>query len=192
MSIFLLIIGLILAQGKGFVVVPENLQPYWQAYVKTYGRPTGLQAKEEILKNYLGDYLILKRAKELKVEKSRMFISEWRVARKEVARRCAQEKVREKRCRKILASVRKLLLIAMVVKQKILPKIHVSEEEVRKMLQAHKGEKRGLSRQGIVRFLEAREQSKGLHAYIDKLMKRYHVTINQSNLKNLDLGVPPS
>ncbi len=181
------ILALILAQGNGFVVTPSDIRPYWQTYSKSHGFPSEIQEKREILNNYLADFLMFKRAKELKLDKSEEFLREWHDAKENILLRCRKEEINKVKCNRILESVKRFLLIGLIVEKKVVPKIKVKEEEISEMLNAHHGRKneRKLTRGSIFRFLRERKQSEALHAYVRSLMEKYKVKIDDNALKKL-------
>jgi len=194
MGVLLLFTALILAQGNGFMVKPPDLIPYWQTYVRTQGTPNTIQAKREIMMNYLGDYLLYKRALELKLDQDKSFKKNWDEAKAEVLRRCKKEKISGEARDTILKRVKRTLLITGVIEKEVLPKIKITEEEIQQLVMAHERKKRGrkLDRENAIHFLEESKQAEALNSYIDELMNRYKVKINEKALKDLELPVPSS
>ena len=45
-----------------------------------------------------------------------------------------------------------------------------------------------LTRENVIRFSKASKQSEALHAYVEELMDRYHVRINEKALEQLSLS----
>jgi len=143
MSVLFLVLALILAQGKGIMVTPPDILPYWQAYTKSHGEPRGILQKREILMNYLGDYLMVRRAKELGLENTPQFQKAWREAQEEIQKRCIWEEVPEARCKKMGEAIKRVLLIQMVVQKEVIPRINITEEEIQALILSHQGKKRG-------------------------------------------------
>ncbi len=194
MGIVLLFMTLILAQGNGFMVKPPDLLPYWQAYARTHGAPTEIQEKREILMNYLGDYLLYRRAMDLKLDKDKDFKESWQEAKEEVLRRSEREKIDQKTREVILHRVKRTLLIARIIEKEVLPRIKITEEEIEQLVSAHKRKKRGrkLTRENAIRFLKESKQAEALNSYIEELMDHYKVKINEKALRDLKLSVPSS
>ena len=188
MSVLFLVLTLILAQGKGFVVTPHDILPYWQAYTKSHGEPEGLLQKREILMNYLGDYLMVKRARELGLEKTPQFQKAWREAREELQKRCKNERVPEEKCKRMGEAIKKVLLIQMVVQKEVIPRIKITEEEIQTLILSHQGKKRGkrLDRAGAILFLQQEKKAEALNSYILDLMDRYKVKIDDKALEKLN------
>ncbi len=188
MSIILLLLSLILAQGKGFVVTPHDIFPYWQAYSKTHGEPHEVNQKKEILINYLGDFLMVKRAKELGLDKTSQFKRIWKEAQEELKTRCTKEKVSTDKCERMGKAIKKVILIQMVIQREVLPRIKISEEEIQTLVISHKGNnsRKKLDRTGAIMFLQQKKRAEVLNSYILELMKRYKVKINIKALKKLN------
>ncbi len=196
MNVLFLVLTLILAQGKGFMVTPHDILPYWQAYTKSHGEPMGLLQKREILMNYLGDYLMVKRAKELGLDKTPQFWKAWNEAHEELQKRCSKEKVPEAKCKKMGEAIKKVLLIQMVIQKEVIPRIKITEEEIQQLILSHQGQKRGkkLDRAGAILFLQQEKKAKALNSYILDLMDRYKVKIDDKALEKLNdkaLGLKP-
>ncbi len=194
MGVILLLLSLILAQGNGFVVKPSDLTPYWQTYARTRGAPAGIEEKREILMNYLGDYLLYKRAKELKLDEDKDFRENWEEAKAEVTRRCEKEKISRARCEEILRRLKRTLLISRIVETKVVPRIKITEAEIDRMVMAHERKKGGkkLTRENVIRFLKESKQAEALSGYIEELMDHYKVKINEKALEKLALYPPAS
>ncbi|GEM_PF-2136733 len=188
MNILLLVLTLILAQGRGVMVTPHDILPYWQAYTKSHGQAEGLLQKREILMNYLGDYLMVKRAKDLGLDRTPRFQKTWEEAREELRRRCAKEKVPEARCREMGQAIKKVLLIQALVQKEVIPRIKISEEEIQQLILSHEGQRRGkkLDRAGALLFLQQEKKAQALNSYILDLMDRYKVKINDKALEKLN------
>ena len=194
MGVVLLLLALILAQGSGFVVTPPDIQPYWENYVKSNGVPSNIEQKREIVMNYLGDYLLYKRAKELKLDQDETFQKTWNEAKAEVLKRGKREKIDRKTQKLILERLKRTLLIARIVNEKVLPRIKITEEEIQQLVSAHESKKRGrkLTRENAIQFLKESKQSEALSGYIEELMDRYKVKINEKALEKLKSPLPAS
>ncbi len=188
MSVFFLLLTLILAQGKGFVVTSNDIIPYWLAYTRSHGEPEELFQKREILMNYLGDYLMLKRAKELGLDKTQQFQKVWKDAWEEIQRRCSKERVAKYKCKQIKEAIKKVILIQMVVQKEVIPRIKITEEEIQTLILSHRGQKRGkkLDRLGAILFLQQKKKAEALNSYILELMSHYKVKIDEKALKKLN------
>lgn len=188
MNILFLALTLILAQGKGIMVTPHDILPYWQAYTKTHGEPQGLLEKREILMNYLGDYLMVRRAKEVGLDKTPQFQKEWKEAQQEIRERCAREKIHPARCQSMAKAIRKVILIEMVIQEEVVPRIKITNEEIDQLVLAHKGKRKGkqLDRAGAILFLQQKKRAQALNSYIMELLNRYKVKINEKALEELN------
>jgi hypothetical protein len=186
----LVILSLVLAQGQGIRVDEQVLLPYWQSYTQIHGPPTHLGEKKDILMNCLADLLIVKRANELGVVRSKEFQVEWREAEGEATRRCKKESLNQDKCRRMIESIRKILLTKYVIEKEVIPNIKVQEEEIDQLVYSHRGQKKGksLGREEAKLFLLEKKRAEALTAYVQELMKRYHVTIENNALMKLNVS----
>jgi hypothetical protein len=188
--VLLLTVSLVLAQGQGITINEQNLLPYWKNYTQTYGPPTHLEEKKNILMNCLSDLLIVKRAYELGIDRSKEYQTEWREAEGEAKTRCTRESINENNCQRMIESVKKILLTKYVMEMEVIPKINVEEKEIDQLVYSHRGQKRGksLNREEAKLFLLQKKRAEALTSYVQELMKRYHVTIDNNALMKLNLS----
>ncbi len=184
-----LILSIILVTGNGIKITNENLKPYVTGFCRVYGhKPTTFQEKKEVLMNFLSDFLMLKRAKELKLEQDPTFLREWRKAEKTIDSRCLSEKIPEKGCENIKQSVKRVMLIEFLEEKELLPRIKITEEEIETLVENHRGIKKGktLDRNGAITFLLQKKKFEALQAYVEELMKRYNVKVNWKALESIE------
>ncbi|BAT71756.1 hypothetical protein TST_0958 [Thermosulfidibacter takaii ABI70S6] len=188
MILMTILLSVVIATGQGIKITDKDMNPYIRKFSHIYGhKPESFEEKREVLMNLLADKLMLKRAKEIHLDKDPTFLSEWSKAKKELYSKCEKNGIPSEKCKVIADSLKKVLLIGFLEEKEVLPKIQVSEDEIDILVENHRGIKRGktLDRNGARQFLLEKKKWEVIEHYVKWLMKRYDVKINKGALKEL-------